>query len=86
MMFVNYHVLFLAKKLHLNEVSLTVTKERIDIIQTNADLDVFLELFKEHREWFVEPDVMWYTKKKVAENRRPKLGEENLDEEIIVID
>lgn len=82
----NYDVLFLAKKLHLKEVSLTVTKERIDIIQTNADLDLFLELFKEHREWFVEPGVMWYTQKKVAENRMPILGQENLDEMIIVID
>lgn len=76
----NYHVLFLAKKLQLKEVSLTVTKERIDIIRKNADLDLFLELFKEHRECFLEP-VIWYTKKKVAENRMPKL-----DEEVIVID
>lgn len=73
----NFHVPFLAQKLQLKEVSLTVTKVRIDIMQQNANLDIFLELFEEHRKWFVR-SVMWYRNRKLADNQMLKLEEKTI--------
>lgn len=73
----NFHVPFLAWKLQLREVSLAVTKVRIDILQQNANFDMFLELFEEHREWLVK-SVMWYKNRKLANNQMPILEEKTI--------
>lgn len=76
----NYHIPFLAKKLQLREVSLSETKLRINVVPKNDELITFLEWYKKHREWFIQP-VQWWKNKTVAENHMQKIGEA-----VIVID